>query len=252
MPKTLIAANPSFQKAKGEGLNLFISEMFSQTIQGEGINIGHPAVFMRLQECTLNCSWCDTKSVWRYGNPYSSDEIFDIWEKNGVIDDFIKGHHLVLTGGSPLYQQISLITFIDLLGDRYGMIPYIEIENECVLKPLSGFVKWVSCWNNSPKLESSGNTKRAAFKEDIIKMTASLKNSWFKFVITDGLDWLEIYENYLVTGLIDRSQIILMPEGETQERLKETRELTVNLAIREDVRFSDRLHITIWDKKTGV
>lgn len=252
MPKTLIAANPTFQKAPGGGINLFVSEMFSETIQGEGINIGVPAVFLRLQECTLNCSWCDSKSVWRYGNPYSIDEILNIWESSSVIDNFEKGCHLVLTGGSPLYQQHNLFQLLKSFVQKYEFLPYIEIENECVLRPIDELVSNIKCWNNSPKLESSGNSKRAAYKPEIIKKVASLDNSWFKFVVIDELDWNEIERDYLIPGLIDRSQIILMPCGETQEELKLTRELTVNIAVREGVRFSDRVHITIWDKKTGV
>jgi len=43
-----------------------------------------------------------------------------------------------------------------------------------------------------------------------------------------------------------------MPEGQTQEELSKTRELTADLAIKKGVRFTDRLHVTIWNKKTGV
>ena len=43
-----------------------------------------------------------------------------------------------------------------------------------------------------------------------------------------------------------------MPEGQTQDELSKTRELTANMSILNEVRFSDRLHITIWNKKTGV
>ena len=36
-----------------------ISEIF-YSIQGEGIEIGTPTVFLRLFACDLRCSWCDT------------------------------------------------------------------------------------------------------------------------------------------------------------------------------------------------
>ena len=32
-----------------------------ETIQGEGVFTGVPSVFIRLQECAVGCSWCDTK-----------------------------------------------------------------------------------------------------------------------------------------------------------------------------------------------
>ena len=34
------------------------------SIQGEGANVGKPAVFLRMGLCNLKCSWCDTKYTW--------------------------------------------------------------------------------------------------------------------------------------------------------------------------------------------
>lgn len=40
-----------------------INEIF-QTLQGEGVFTGVPAIFVRLQRCPVGCSWCDTKHTW--------------------------------------------------------------------------------------------------------------------------------------------------------------------------------------------
>jgi len=42
---------------------LKINEVF-ETIQGEGFFTGVPAIFIRLQGCPVECSWCDTKQTW--------------------------------------------------------------------------------------------------------------------------------------------------------------------------------------------
>lgn len=255
MSKQLIASDPEFKKDATGIDNLFsldISEFFSETIQGEGVSIGVPAAFIRLKNCTLNCVFCDSKAVWRYGNKYSFGEIFKLMEDSGLIEQLKNGTHLVLTGGSPVKQQTRLAMFLYSFIVKYEFKPYVEIENECTLMPTDKFRDLINQWNNSPKLENSENKKALRYKPDVLKEISSFDNSWFKFVVTDEESWKEIKEDFLNPGLIKREQIILMPEGEDRIQLMKTREITANIAIREGVRYSDRLHIILWDKKTGV
>ena len=35
-----------------------------ESIQGEGVNLGNPCIFLRLAGCNLKCAWCDTKYTW--------------------------------------------------------------------------------------------------------------------------------------------------------------------------------------------
>lgn len=251
MPKTLIQQCPTFTK-KVEGENkLAIAEHFIDTLQGEGFSSGCVASFLRLQGCTLECKWCDTLEVWRYGNEYSFDEIFQLWEDNDVINKFKAGQHLVLTGGSPLKQQDRLIEFIKQFMEKYRFKPYIEIENECTIMPKEDMVWYIDQWNNSPKLSNSGMKEKARLKPEIIKDLCTFSNSWFKFVISSKEDWGEIERDYM-PHIKWTDSIILMPEGVTQEELNKNRTMVADLAIEKGVRFTDRLHITLWDKKTGV
>lgn len=252
MPVTLIEQKPTFFKKVEGNDKLVIAEMFADTIQGEGVNAGVISTFIRLQGCTLTCVWCDTLDVWPHGNEYSFEEIFEMFESIDLITKFKAGQHLILTGGSPLKQQRRLVAFIEAFINKYGFIPYIEIENESVLMPDADLAAFISCWNNSPKLANSGMKERARYKPEVIKDLTQRPNSWFKFVVANESDWEEIKRDYLDSGLIQRNQIIIMPEGQTQEELSKTREMAADIAIREGVRFTDRLHVTIWNKKTGV
>lgn len=252
MPITLIDQKPTFNK-KVEGTDkLAIAEMFSDTLQGEGPNAGIPSTFVRLQGCTLQCVWCDTLDVWPHGNEYSFDEIFALFESVDLITRLKEGQHLILTGGSPLKQQIRLLGFIKQFTLRYGFKPYIEVENEAVLMPHPELEKLVDWWNNSPKLENSGMKERVRIKPEVLKYMGSLSNSIFKFVVTKEEDWHEIYTDFIDSGFITKNKIVLMPEGQTQDELLRTRVLTADLAIAHGVRFMDRLHVIIWNKKTGV
>lgn len=254
MIRQIIKSNPKFKRlttgSKSEILN--ISECFADTVQGEGINTGCPATFMRFQFCTLNCVWCDSKEVWRFGNKYLINEVLDLFEENGLIERFKEGQHLIFTGGSPLKQQENLYKLIERFKERFGFLPHIEIENECTLLPTPNIVGVIDTWNNSPKLENSGMKKELRYKPDVLRILSCFKNSWFKFVVTSYKDWQEIEEDFLNPGLIKKEQVILMPEGIQRLQLQDKYDFVVKLANKKGVRMTDRLQVTIWDMVTGV
>lgn len=252
MSKLIIEANPAFQKVVSNSDQVIeVAEFFCDTIQGENF-IGWPSAFLRLQYCTQSCSFCDTTAIWKCGNPYTFEELFSLMEEADLIRKFTEGQHLVLTGGSPLLQQDKLVPFLKEFIQRYGFKPYIEIENECTLMPDQELTELTDCWNNSPKTTNSGVRREVRYKPAIIKCLASLKNSWFKFVVSQEEDWTEIKNDFLDTDLINKNQVVLMPMGASQVELSQNREIVINLAVRENVRYSTREQIVLWDKKTGV
>jgi len=247
----MIEGNPSFKKEKPQINYLNVAEFFCDTIQGENF-VGYPATFLRLQGCTSVCSYCDTLEVWRFGNPYTFEELFELIEKFDLVRKFREGQHLVLTGGSPMLQQDNVVRFIQEFIKRYEFKPYIEIENECTLMPHDQLVDIVDLWNNSPKLLDSGSADFIRYQPRILSYLSSLKNAWFKFVISKEEDWKEIKSDFLDKRLIRKDQVVLMPLGATRQELIENRERVVEISIRENVRYTTREHVIIWDKKTGI
>lgn len=257
MSTVLIEPYKELEKLSNKGIDfkkeeaLQVAEFFCNTVQGEGVTTGVLATFLRLTGCTLDCVFCDSVEVWRRGRWFTFDELFEIMEGEDVIEKLREEQHLVITGGSPLKQQKQLIKFLEAFKLRYGFIPYIEVENECVLRIEPEFCDFVSQWNNSPKLSNSGMKERVRIKPEIIAHTAKMNNSWFKFVIERKEDWEEIEKDYLSNG-VSKRQIVLMPCGASREELSETRGIVADMAIKHGVRYSDRLHVILWNKKVGV
>lgn len=255
MVKTIIPAFPKEKRVPGESSFplLDVAEAFTNVVQGEGPYVGTPATFLRMKNCTLSCSWCDTTEVWKKGNKYTSHEILELFKEFGVIDKLKNwNHHLVVTGGSPLNQQKGLYFLFSLIRSSMYNVPFVEMENEAVLKPDTNTIAYVSHWNNSPKLSNSGMRKEVRYKPEVLKIMNSLTSSIFKFVITKEEDWDEIKRDFIETGLIDRSKIYIMPEGSTRAELQVKYSDLIDLANREGVRLTDRFQVTAFDKTVGV
>lgn len=73
-----------------------ISEIF-YSIQGETTRSGLPCVFVRLSECDLRCTYCDTAHAFHDGKEMPLDQILAKVEAHGC-------RFVTVTGGEPLLQ----------------------------------------------------------------------------------------------------------------------------------------------------
>src|SRR6187551_1148089 len=103
---------------------LKVSEIF-ESLQGEGASSGAPCVFVRLAQCNLHCSWCDTKYTWDFERYRYEDEVAErsVAEVAQLVNA-APSRRLVLTGGEPLLQQRALKEFFARLS------PDITVEVE--------------------------------------------------------------------------------------------------------------------------
>lgn len=120
-----------------------------QTVQGEGIYVGTPSLFIRLWGCDQEpkCSWCDTKGSWEAGSEYadlSVSEVANLVREAGVLP------HVVVTGGNPLVQGEELN---ELLGLPILRGRTITVETQAsVFHPLKNAS--VVHWSLSPKMHT--------------------------------------------------------------------------------------------------
>ena len=70
-------------------------------------------------------------------------------------------------------------------------------------------------------------------------------------ICSPDMDWDQIETDFLTPKLILKEQIILMPQGKNRKEILKNAPAVVDLAVRENVRFSLREHVILWDGKTG-
>ena len=239
---------------------LAISEVF-YSIQGEGKTVGIPSVFVRLGGCNLMCGGmgtqfdgelhngaefrCDTVEVWMNA---TSKEIEDVLTDE-CYDAIENGAHIILTGGEPMMQQKGLEAFMEYVYNEINENAFFEVETNGTIIPNEYLLFNIDLWNCSPKLSNSGNEISMTYKPDVIK-ELNKHNTIFKFVVNSDKEWNEIKNFYM--DLIDKQKVYLMPAGENQDLLNDNKEFVVQLAIKNYLNFTTRLHIDIWNKKTGV
>jgi 7-carboxy-7-deazaguanine synthase len=120
---------------------LKITEIFP-SIQGEGLRMGVPTIFVRLTGCKLRCRFCDTKYAWDGGKDYTVSEILESITK-------IRKKHPIdwvcLTGGEPLEQQIEgLVRSLKKIGLK------VQIEtNGTIYKGLG--IDWLTISPKPPR-----------------------------------------------------------------------------------------------------
>lgn len=223
---------------------LRIAEIFS-SVQGEGIWVGTPSVFIRVSGCNLRCRWCDT--------PYAS------WSPEGptLTIPEILAHvpnlpYAVLTGGEPmLFEAIQPLA--SALHDR-GMKITVETAGTVF--------RDVACdlMSISPKLSNStpDGEWRERHEETRRSMGAvrQLMNAYdyqLKFVLDpegDGSDLDEV--RVMVADLQpDPHKVLVMAEGIDAETLHRKERLLVPICLSEGWRLTPRFHVDLFGNTRG-
>lgn len=193
-----------------------VDEIFV-SFQGEGQEIGRPALFLRLNGCNLNCEFCDT--VQKNNKNYTVETL------QTIILQKIKNNnlnYLVITGGEPMLQYEELF---DLLENLRNYKIQITIEtNGSYMKKLP------NCnYTISPKQN----------KKEVFNYYKYYPNAVFKFVISNEEDLLEVVS--LIKKYNYKKIIYLQPEFSNAEEI-------VNMIMKQvsilpnNIRLSGQLH----------
>lgn len=234
---------------------VLLSETFAPTIQGEGEHAGQRVGFIRLANCNLACSWCDTPYSWDWKKHDKRTETKE-WANNAVasllrewyIKEFID--RVIITGGEPLMQQSALIEA--LTGVDAPM--KFDIETNGTIVPTNELANLVDLFVVSPKLSHSGDLEGKRLKADPLNTFSAMARrdkAIFKFVITTPKDLDEVEAICAKHGIVD-NKVWLMPEGTEPNDILNGLQWLAPLAVKYRWNVSPRLHTLIWGKRRGV
>lgn len=135
--------------------SLLVHSLF-YTIQGEGPLTGHPAVFVRLAGCNLQCPGCDTNYTGPNVTRYTPEGLV------AAVQRLHGGPRLVvITGGEPFRQSIGL--FVQML---YDADYHVQIETNGTLPVPAGLPQetWIVVSPKAGRVHATVRERAVAWK----------------------------------------------------------------------------------------
>jgi|TARA_B100001971_G_C18096972_1_gene486652 7-carboxy-7-deazaguanine synthase len=214
-------------------MKLRVNEIF-QSIQGEGIQIGAPTIFLRLFGCDLRCAWCDSMHAVE-GGDYQNITLDDIIQEAESHDC----KNICITGGEPLLQQDVLVPLIDILiQKKYNIL----LETSGHIRPNEIFYNPNVLISMDCKCPGSTMEK----KTDFSILESLQEKDQIKFVINDKSDYE--YAKQIITHRHFRATIVFQPVYGTDISF------LVDLALKDNlnIKVLPQLHKLIWGDIRGV
>ncbi len=207
-----------------------IIETFA-SLQGEGIWLGMPSLFVRLAGCNLRCGWCDTQYAWdaTAGSECSVAQLIEQARQAPAA-------HVVITGGEPTLAGDELIALCAGLR-RIGTI--VTVESNATL--------FVDC---NPHLLSL-SPKLAVWHDDVL--AAYVQRGYcvqVKVVVRDA-DEAQAAAQRLTALAIPRERLFLMPLAHTRAEHLRAATWLAPLCRATGMRLALRAQTLLWNGVRG-
>lgn len=240
------------------GGDILVSEIFGPTIQGEGLLIGQPTVFVRTGGCDYRCAWCDSlhavEGAYRHDwQPMTSEEV---WQE---VERLSAGVPLVvsLSGGNPAIQPLAALI---ARGRGQGYRFALETQGSIAQDWFAALDVLVL----SPKPPSSGMATDWPALDACLGAAGDKPQSVLKLVVFDEADFAFARE---VARRYPHLSLYLQPGNHTPSRaadgegeidiegLNERMRWLVARVIEErlfNARVLPQLHVLLWGNRRGV
>ncbi len=274
-----------FYSVQGEGRYMGVPSVFLRTFgcnfkcSGFGMPRGETsteveaiaakvATFSKYEELPLVSTGCDSYASW---DPRFKD-LSPMLTSDAIVERTMEilpnnqwqDAHLVITGGEPLlgWQR----AYPDLLNhDKMRSLKEITFETNGTQKLTPEFKKYLLEWAQNPpftsreitfsvsaKLSCSGEERHEAIRPDVVCEYEEVGYTYLKFVIAteedaeEAIETLDIYRAEGFTG-----PCYLMPVGGVESVYALNNRRVAELAMKNGLRYSDRLQVPLFKNEWG-
>ncbi len=250
----------------------YLTEQFF-FIQGEGKYAGVPSYFLRTGGCNLSCPGFGAKYEVNGEIRYGCDTYFAVdssyarqWikvDESTVLIEKLREEfdsigyrpNMVITGGEPLMYH-SDKTFYEVVTWLVEEGVQITFEtNGTVEIDFNVYPAYRECiFALSLKLANSGEPASKRIVPQALKNLQSYsKETFLKFTIDKELvDTTAIDEINAIRTILPELEVFCMPVGESRDTIWRNDKAVFEFCMKHNFRYSDRLHIRVFDTTQGV
>ena len=211
-------------------MRISISETFT-SIQGEGLDVGTPAFFIRTGKCSVGCKFCDTKYAWHTKKTVEIEKIVQKAKSSGLSE-------VIITGGEPLEEEN--LPLLIKLHSKEELIKRITIET-------CGHIFKSNLPEEKLKIVLSPKPPTMGVKfpeEPIKKFLRTYKRTYIKFAVFSEKDFETIKNFAFKNSELIKEPIVIQPLETPFEEYRETCRRVTQMVL-EDTKFVNKFSVRI-------